>query len=291
MIELCAGKMRLTLDADTGGAIAALSHGGVDLLRPVADARLRAQNGRAVAAYPLLPFANRIAYGRFTVGGRGYQLAPNFGDEPHAIHGNGWMHPWAAAQAGDATSTLVFDYAPVTGEWPFAYHAEQAFSLDDRSVRLTLLLRNTDDVTWPAGIGLHPYVARTAWATLAFRAGTVWTRSAAGLPEHEIGIPGALDFAQERPVGAEAVDACFAGWDGEAMVRWPELGTGLCLSAGQSLDHLQVYTPAGQDFMGIEPVSNMPDGINRIGITADQGMRLLAPGETLRAEITLAVTS
>jgi galactose mutarotase-like enzyme len=41
--------------------------------------------------------------------------------------------------------------------------------------------------------------------------------------------------------------------------------------------------------MGLEPVSNMPDAINRIDTDADQGLHVLAPGETLRACVTIGV--
>ena len=55
------------------------------------------------------------------------------------------------------------------------------------------------------------------------------------------------------------------------------------------MDHLQVYTPAGRDFLGLEPVSNMPDAVNRMDIEADQGLVVLAPGEVLHATVVIAV--
>ena len=66
MIELVAGDLRVMLDPETGGAIAAFTWRDVALLRPVSDPRLGAQHERAVAGYPLIPFANRVADGRFS---------------------------------------------------------------------------------------------------------------------------------------------------------------------------------------------------------------------------------
>ncbi len=86
------------------------------------------------------------------------------------------------------------------------------------------------------------------------------------------------------------LDACFAGWGGRADITTPELGFALHIEAAPPLDHFQVYTPRDADFCGLEPVSNMPDGINRMDSVADQGMKMLAPGEALTATVTLRIS-
>ena len=42
------------------------------------------------ASFPLVPFSNRIADGRFEWDGEQIEIDPNFAPEPHAIHGVGW---------------------------------------------------------------------------------------------------------------------------------------------------------------------------------------------------------
>ena len=291
MVELNAGALRLTLDPETGGAIAAFTDNGRPLLRPVVDPRLAAQNGRAVAGYPLMPYANRIAWGRFSFGGRAYQLARNFGDHPHTIHGNAWMHPWTVAEAGADQARLVFEHSPPgdpADEWPFAYGAEMTFALNPDGLRISLGLVNRDHVPWPAGLGLHPYVARGSGTALRLQADTVWT-TANDLPDRRMAVQGQSEFALGRLLDGAEIDACYAGWGGTATVADADGQASLVLSAGPPMDHLQVYTPAGQDFLGLEPVSNMPDAVNRIGTEADQGLRILQPGERLHAVVTLAV--
>ncbi len=63
----------------------------------------------------------------------------------------------------------------------------------------------------------------------------------------------------------------------------------LTLSATPPLDHLQLYTPAGRDFIGLEPVSNMPDAFGRMDDVADAGLVVLQPGDSISATITLRV--
>lgn len=292
MIELVAGRVRLVLEPETGGAIGALTFAGVELLRPVADARLAAQAGRAVAAYPLIPYANRIGWGRFSFGGEVFRLDRNFADHPHTLHGNAWMHAWEVLEFAGHTARLVFDHAPYgvsAREWPFAYHAEQHFALDEGGLSMRLSVENRDTRPWPAGLGLHPYVARTPGTLLRFEADTVWTTDADELPLDQRAVEGATEFDRGRAVAGAVIDNCFAGWAGSALVTWPEHGLSLRIEAAAPLDHVQLYTPAGRDFFGLEPVSNMPDAINRMADAAGQGLQILAPGEVLAGTIRLSV--
>jgi aldose 1-epimerase len=291
LIELCSGRWRLVVDPATGGAIASLTWGGIDVLRPVADARLAAQGGRAVAGYPLIPYANRIAGGRFALGGEMFQLDSNFGADPNTIHGNAWMHPWHALDSG-ARIALGFDHTPDAAsarEFPFAYHVEQHFAFDDAGLTIGLSVENRDTRPWPAGLGLHPYVARTPRTVLRFEADTVWMTDAAGLPQLQRAVEGDTEFDRGRALAGSLIDNCFAGWGGTALVTWPEHGLSLRLQAGPPLDHVQLYTPPGADFFGLEPVSNMPDAINRLDDTAGHGLQILAPGQALAATIRLSI--
>jgi aldose 1-epimerase len=292
VIELVAGRVRLVLEPETGGAIGALTFAGVELLRPVADARLAAQGGRAVAGYPLIPYANRIAWGRFGFGGEIFQLDRNFDDHPHTIHGNAWMHPWTVLESGERAARLAFDHAPdgaSAREFPFAYHAEQHFAVDELGLVIGLSVQNRDTRPWPAGLGLHPYVARTPRTALRFEADTIWLTDATGLPTEQRAVEGDTEFDRGRDVSAAEIDNCFAGWGGSATIIWPEHDLALRIDAGPPLDHLQIYTPEGRDFFGLEPVSNMPDAINRLDTVAGQGLQILGAGETLAATIRLSI--
>ena len=290
MITLEAGEATLALDPDTGGAIAALAWRGTALLRPVSDPRLAAQRGRAVGAYPLIPFANRIAWGRFGWDGVVHQLARNFGDHPHAIHGNAWMRRWTVGEHAAARARLSLDHVPPhdpVQEWPFAYHAEQLFELAPESLRVTMSVQNCDRRAWPAGIGLHPYVARPPGASLRFGARAVWTTDADSLPDRLVPVPEPEDFAEAREIGPVEIDACYVGWDGWADLAAPDHPT-VEIQAVGPLGHLQVYTPSGRDYVGLEPVSHMPDAVNR---ASDTGLCVLQPGATLEAVVKFTLTT
>ena len=294
MLTLQHPPLRLELDPETGGAIASFTHNATPLLRPVSDPRLAAQHGRAVAGYPLIPFANRVGHGRFTFNGTEYQLALNFAGHPHTIHGNAWMRAWTVLAATPTTAHLVLTHTPPhdpATEWPFAYRAEQIFTLHAAGLDVQLSLTNTDTTPWPAGMGLHPYIARGAETRLQFDADTVWLNGPDSLPTTREAVAHHWDFSEPRALGQNQIDECYAGWGGEAEITWPAEALKLRIQTGAPFDHLQLYTPPGRDFLGLEPVSNMPNAINCIESDCDNGLVVLQPGETLHGIIRFIIES
>jgi aldose 1-epimerase len=288
MQEMNAGDLRVLIDEATGGAIAAFTQAGFELLRPVADFRLEAEHGRAVGAYPLIPYANRVANGRFSFGGEDFQLGLNFAGHPHSLHGNAWMRVWTVIAAGPRRVHLALDHTPPrdpASQWPFAYHAELVFVLDERAMTVDIAVRNADTRPFPAGIGLHPYIARDPGTVLLFDADTVWRNGPDSLPVARESVTRHWDFSQGRVVDNTQIDECYAGWGGQAVVTWPAVKRRLTIETGPPFDHLQLYTPPGRDFFGLEPVSNMPDAINRMEQDSDDGLQVLLPGQTLEGQI------
>ncbi len=54
------------------------------------------------------------------------------------------------------------------------------------------------------------------------------------------------------------------------------------MTASDELGKLVIFTPPGEDFLCVEPVSHDTDAFNRAAAgEADTGMRVLAPGEDL----------
>ncbi len=290
-LELQAGAARLGLLPDMGGSIAFWRSGTMDFLRPVADPHLVAQHGRAVAGYPLVPFSNRVAGNQFRFEGVDYRLTPNFGGENCAIHGNGWQHRWRIAMLSDRSATLSLDHAPIgprAGEWPFSYRAQLRYDLREAGLSIGILIENTDTRNQPVGMGFHPYFPCHAGLRVGFAASSVWTSAPDHLPLLRIPAEGQWSFAQMRDVGDAAIDNCYAGWSGSAFLRWPREGYALTLEGSPELRHLVLFTPPGKPYIGLEPVSNMNDGFNRMAI-ADSGVRVLAPGQKMEGHIRMTV--
>jgi aldose 1-epimerase len=127
---------------------------------------------------------------------------------------------------------------------------------------------------------------RTPAATLTASTGRIWETDAEILPT-VLADPGqARDLGRGLAVDSIALDNCYAGWSGSAVVAWPERGMRMTMTATGDLAFLVVYTPAGADFFCAEPVSNCTDAFNLAAQGRDDtGMRVLNPGQTMRTTV------
>lgn len=274
LITLSDGPLEAVLAPACGGGLAALRFEGRDMLRPATPAALAARDPLGLACFPLVPWSNRIAWGRFGFGGREIVLPPNMGDHPHAIHGDGWRHPWTVDAAGARSATLTYDHAP--GRWPWRYRATQQLVLADRALTLELAVENRSDCAMPAGLGLHPYLPRTPGMTLTARLDGWWETDALIMPvaHHDTGPRDDWSDWLHRPT---TTDNVFSGWDGRARMTWPETGLALDMDCSAPARWLVVYAPIDAAIACIEGVTHPTDALNDPALP---GIRILEPGET-----------
>jgi aldose 1-epimerase len=84
-----------------------------------------------------------------------------------------------------------------------------------------------------------------------------------------------------------AMDNTFSGWNRHVEIIWPEWRASLTMTADPLLQFLVVFTPPGEGFFCVEPVSNCTDAFN-MPAEGESGARILAPGETLAAKAFLS---
>ncbi|WP_343234393.1 aldose 1-epimerase [Microvirga terrestris] len=270
-----------------GGAIAGFWHGDVALMRETSEHALRDGLVRQTSCYPLIPYSNRIAHGRFSFDGIEHRLALNFGDHPHSIHGNAWQKPWQVAEADGTHCRLVLVHRPEGGEargWPFAYRAEQLLTLSPNGLTLTLSLKSEDHRAMPAGLGLHPFFPKRSGVRLQFAAERVYPSGSDSLPMDGIPVPAGWSYRSMRELGEPRLDNCFAGWDGKARIVYDQEKIALRVDADPLFGHLVVYVPHGRDFFAVEPVSHLNNAINRPDLTG-HGLKVLKPGERVTAQV------
>ena len=232
------------------------------------------------ACFPLLPYANRIALGRFPFHGETYQLPRNFGDHPHSLHGLGWQRAWSAAASGPSSAVLGHAHDGGPG-WPWAYRAEQRLELTEGGLIAELALTNADTRAMPAGLGFHPYFPADGTTRLKASSTRLWLADAGMIPVRPVAPDHFADWATGAPVQrADLVDNCYEGWDGSARID--HAGRRLRIAAEVTPD-FHLYIPPGAGFFCFEPVTHLPDALNR------GGMVVLAPGETLRLAMRVSV--
>jgi aldose 1-epimerase len=274
------GIGRAEIAPGAGGAVAAFAWRGRDVLRRATAEAVAAGDPLGMASFPLVPFAGRIAGGRFAFGDRTVTLSANLAGEPSAIHGQGWQAPWRVAGAGGATARLTLDHAP--GEWPWAWRAEQNFSLSGGVLSHTLSVTNLSDEPMPSGLGLHPYFPRDPDMMLEAEVSGVFLDPA----QPPAAIPAAWDWRGGRTI-TRFVDHQFSGWSGAARIAWPSRGLAVRMTTQPALRFLVVFAPDGGDFVCVEPVSHQLDAVNRSDGGAGHHMAILAPGARLSLTLRL----
>ena len=276
--SLSAGDYRLDLTPAAGGSIAQFEWRSEPLFRPTCGPSIL-----DTACFPLVPFSNRIAFGRFEADGCPVVLQPNFPgtDHPHTLHGFGWLHPWSVVTAEADHATIRHDYA--AGEWPWDYGAEQEFALSPGGLTHRLTLTQRGSTAMPAGLGVHPYFPRTASTVYHGLHRCEWLTGENGLPISLQCEDQAVDWWRGQSVASRSVDTVQAGREGPLRISWPERGLGLTIKPSSNLPFTTVYTPADSGFFCVEPVSHSTDAVNQLA--SDRGLRWLAPGETMQVEI------
>jgi len=289
IVELSAGPLQLELSPSVGGAISAFEWSGDGELRPI----LRKCNGGLekvldASSFPLVPFVNRIRGGRFTFRGREIVLRPNMAGDPSPLHGQGWLGAWTVEERSAASALLRFVHA--AGEWPWDYEAHQLFELDDGGLAIGITCTNTGTEPMPCGLGQHPYFPCGEQTQIDARVTHAWTIDRDVLPVDKVVADGRYDL-RERPVCGQDLDNGFGGWNGEARLTDPDWPYDLFLSPPQAT-FFQLYSPPSGGIFVAEPVTHANAALNAPEEQwPELGLRVLAPGETMRLDMRLEVSA
>ena len=277
---------RVRVQPQLGGSLAECVFRGQTILAPVREPD--PWPGAELCYYPLVPFANRIANGRFAFDGRSLRLEPNVAGYPHALHGQGWQAAWRVVEAAPTACAIAFEHA-ASARWPWDYGATQTFTIGEGALVVRLAVRNRSGGRMPAGLGFHPFFPSPASARLTAAAATLWCADAADFPRQIGGVPPELDFSRARAVrDAQGLDRCYSGWRRRAEIDWPGAPYRVALTADEPLEHLMLYVPRDRSFFCVEPVSHAVNALNFPPGRFNAAVAL-EPEQELSASITLRV--
>ncbi|MBV7259057.1 aldose 1-epimerase [Erythrobacter crassostreae] len=271
-MTLRSDTVEVVIDPWRGGGILAFKWRGIDVFRP--------HNGGDspldLACFPLIPFCNRIAKGCISKRGqlRTLPAASRWGEPVHALHGTGWISPWATKRVETDLAVLTFSGDGVL--WPWVFDAEQHFQMHKDGFTQSISITNRDDVAMPAGLGLHPYFSR-AGATLETGATGYWATGPDRLPETHRSLK-----KEPRWFTKDWFDDCFTGCNDPVRLRWPTHQ--LAIHASQNLPFTHIYTPRGEDYFCMEPVSHIPNAVNSTLDSDETGIANLEPGQSMKID-------
>lgn len=284
MLLLEAGGWTASVLAEAGGAMAALAFRGRDVLAPLplgAD-----PNSSFRGAFVMAPWANRLDGGVLPVAGTEYRVPVNRREDNTAIHGLARDRPWTVQRTAPSRAALSQEFDGADAGLPWRYTARLEVSLEEAGAAVALSITNRAPDPFPFGLGWHPFFLRPPETRLRFRADALFARDARCLPVSEQPTAG-IDGGREA---FEGLDTHFAGWDGVAEIRRPDVRL-VMTASGAWAGNLQVFAPAGGNVLCLEPVSHVPDAPNRPAFARRGPMTVLPPGGVLSARLAIAATA
>ena len=275
---------------ELGGMVTAFwSRRGPDHLHwlwPIPDEQLALTATPKGGMFVMAPFSNRIDGAHLRFRGREHALEPHPEAAPAAMHGYANRRPWRVIEQKGSSLTLVLEGADPA--WPWRLRMVQRLAIEAGALRAELEVTSLDQEPQPIGLGFHPFLTRSGGNRLSIGAGTRWTTEPSTRPiaAKSTGTAVPLDLALD-PL---AYDRYLGDWTGNAQIIFPSLGAALDLRTdAAALPYVLLFCPEGRPIFCIEPVSHLTGAFELPEPRAvAQGMRVLAPGQSLRATLELA---
>ncbi len=269
-----------------------LTDDGVELLGQRRGLQAYLKTGKTMGIPILYPWANRLSANGYGVDGGAVTLTPGVGgvrSDEHGlvIHGVLAAYPgWLVKQSENKlTADLDFGGQPrLLTSFPFPHVVTLDITLANRALTIETTVTPTTSASVPLCFGYHPYlripdVPRSQWR--------LETPPLRHLPVDNWGIPsGATESwpALSEELGERTFD------DGFDEV--PQGGTFALSGGGRRIEVIfgsgypaaQIFAPANDDVVGIEPMT-APTNALRKG-----GYRVAVPGRPASATFTIRVS-
>lgn len=289
--------------ASVGATLRALSHRGRDLIASFdADEVRPAFRGATLAPWP-----NRVIDGRYSFGGRDFQLPLTEPDRAHALHGlAGWLDFEAIDKGPDhVTLAAVIQPQPY---YPWRVVVTTTFSLGPDGLSQSVTAHNDAAEPAPWGTGPHPYLVagdgRIDGWTLELPAGRVLATTPDRLAPTDLAAvdaddPERFDFRTARAIGAAEINHAYTDLrrddGGRATVRLTAAGgAGVEMSWDAACPWVQVFTAENADpaqsrrSLAVEPMTCAPDAFNDGSYDYDAGLIVIEPDQSVTASWRIA---
>lgn len=289
--------------ASVGATLRSLTHRGRDLVVPFdADEVRPAHRGATLAPWP-----NRVVDGKYSFGGREFQLALTEPARSHALHGLAAWLDFEAIDKGPDHVTLAAVVQPQTA-YPWRIIVTTRFELGPDGLTQSVTARNESTEPAPWGTGPHPYLVagegRVDDWTLELPAEQVLAVTPDRLiPTELVAVeaddPERFDFRAARRIGTAEIDHAYTGIvrddEGTATVRVTAAdGTGVAMSWDSACSWVQVHTadkpePAQSRLgLAVEPMTCAPDAFNASNYAYDAGLIVIEPEASASASWRIA---
>jgi aldose 1-epimerase len=252
----------------------------------------------------LFPFPGRLRGTTFVWEGKEYNIPAGdaFGN---AIHGFVHTRPWRVLEKDRRRVVGQFqasvDDPALLEQWPADFRITADYDLSGGILRMSYLIENPGSQPLPFGFGTHPYfrvplLDGQANACLVLLPGRERWELEQMLPTGKRGpIENVVQYKVGAPFGGVELDAVFTGLEFDdgwcrGHVYDPAAQFAVHVSFSDVFRECVVFTPPHREAICIEPYTCVPNAAELTAQGIDAGLRILAPGESLTAEVEFAVS-
>ena len=275
-----------------------LTHGGRELLGQRGGlARYVAK--RSTMGIPLLhPWANRLGARRFEVAGGEVDVDaadPPAGTDPNGlpIHGllsaaPGWQVTHRDATDDGGTLRARFDFAAHDGllrAFPVPHEVAVEAALAGPTLTMATTVEATGEAEVPISFGYHPYfrlpgVDRSDWRVeLPLRERLLLDERMLPTGERE------PIEVESGPLGSRTFDDAFVAPPGRERFAVAGGGTRIEVAFASGYPYAQVYAPASDDVIALEPMTAPTNAL----VAGGSQLPLIGPGESYTASFSVTV--
>ena len=231
-----------------------------------------------LSCFPLVPWSNRITGGGFEHEGAFHPLRLNRTGESYPIHGDGWLQAWQVSERAGDRIKFTLESDKFDGN-PYHYRSTQTFLLLPDGLQIDLTVTHLGPGSLPYGLGLHPYFMRNAQTRFMAKAEGVWLSGDDPIPvEHVTNFPETFDYNTPAPLEGPMIDHCFSGWNGKAVIEYPDRALTLTMVMPDCNGYSLMYRPPGYDFFCFEPITHPIDAFH---MPEQPGLAILGHGDSL----------
>lgn len=292
------GEVEAAFVPDAGMVGCSLRHRGEELLGQRGGLRTYVAE-RGTMGIPLLhPWANRLARRRFSVAGREVVLDPSstpLGVDPDGlpIHGllaaaSGWRVDRHEPVGDGALLAASFDFGAddeLMAAFPFPHELLFEATLSGTALTIATTVRASGDAPVPISFGYHPYfrlpgVDRSDWEIEI----PVTERLLLDSQMLPTGDREAVRVAGGR-LGSRTFDDAYVSPPDPTPFVVAGGGRRIEVSFGAGYPYAQVYAPADDDVIALEPMTAPTNAV----VVGGPDLPLLAPGESHGASFSINV--
>jgi aldose 1-epimerase len=296
-IRLAAGDLEAIVIPSAGMVVASLRLRGDELLGRADSLAAWVVGGHTMGIPLLHPWANRLAGTRYAIDGQAVEIDPaspllHRDANGLPIHGllaasPAWKAITPVANEARARLTAVLDAEDVPGllaAFPFPHRLELALEVRPATLSIATTLTATGEVAVPIAFGWHPYLQlprapRSEWE--------IELPAMRALELDELQLPTGEEHAFDglrSPLGVMTFDDAFGAVEPGATLAIRARGRGIVVSFDEGYPYGQVFAPASQDVVALEPMTAPANAL-----VSGNGLTFARAGTSHRARFSVHV--